>query len=265
MKITTKTDPLTFAITQDVDTAAVAGIDQDNKIISATGDISGFLEKGSRINITGSTGNDRTYIRVGYTVVSAIYDGTTNTDIIIREAIPDATVDGDVEYYLGIDKVTQKFIIDGDQTSKFATNDIIEIIDAENPLLNGAYKVVSDTLAGGKTEIIVLEDIPTVLGVFSGKVLTFEGSLAGFFMAKGLGSSSYNIFPQGSVLLGKRKAVVLMGRQNDQRQGSSPHEDSISVSIPSETEFVFKFSELRDPIAANIDAAILAIKAVVNP
>ncbi len=265
MKITTKTDPLTFAISKDVDTAAVADIDQANKTISATGDISGFLEKGSRINIDGSTGNDRTDIRVGYTVVSAVYDGSTNTDIVVKEAIPDATADGNVEYYDGINTATKKFIIEGDQTTKFAANDIIEIINAENALLNGAYKVVSDTLVTGRTEIVVVEDIPSVLGVISGEVLTFEGSLIGFFMAKGLGSS-YNIFPQGSILLGKRKAVVLMGRQNDQRQGlNTPHEDSISVSVPSETEFVFKFSELRDPETADIDAAILAIKTVVNP
>lgn len=268
MKITTKTDPLTYNISQIIDTTAVAVIDQDSKTISAAGDISGFLEKGSRINIDGSTGNDRTSIRVGYTVVSATYDGSTNTDIVIEEDIPDSTADGDVQYYAAIDKPNKTIRIDGDQTTKFTGDDIIEVINAENALLNGAYKVVSDTYNAGDdtTDIVVIEDIPSVLGVLSGQILTFEGSTTGMFMAKGLGSSSFGLYPQGSVSVAKRNAVVLHGRQNDQRQDlESPHEDSIAVSIPNDAEFVFKFSELRDPEEADIDTAIASIQAIVNP
>lgn len=265
MKISTNTDPALFAISKDVDTAAVAAIDQTNKTISVTGDITGYLEAGSRININGSTGNDRTGIHVGYTVVSASFD-TTNTNIVVKEDIPDSTADGNVEYYDGINKATRTIIIEGDQTTKFSNGDIIEIVDADNTIINGAYTVDTDTLVSGRTEIVVDEEIPSVLGINNGAILIFEGSTAGMFMAKSIGTSVYNTYPQGGVSLGIRDAVVLSSADYKQRQDlDKDHERSIAMAIPNDAEFVFKFSELIDPSAADIDAAIAAIKAVVNP
>jgi len=93
------------------------------------------------------------------------------------------------------------------------------IYDAENALLNGFYKIDSGAFTGGRTVITLdaAEVIPTVLGVFSGSVQNFTGTTTGMFMIKGRGVG-YNLEPQGSVNVAKRQAVVLSGRQNDQKE-----------------------------------------------
>lgn len=265
MKISINTDPTLFAISKDVDTAAIVAIDQANQIISVTGDITGYLEKGSRINIVNSTGNNKLFIHVGYTVALVSFDAT-NTIIAVVEAIPDATADGNVEYYDGINKTTRTIIVEGDQTTKFASNDIVEIVDADNIAINGAYTIDTDILVNGRTEIVVDEDIPSVLGINNGAILIFEGSTVGMFMAKSIGTSVYNTYPQGKVSLGIRDAVVLSSADYTQRQDlGKDHDKSIVMAIPNDAEFVFKFSNLIDPVAGDIDAAIASIKAIVNP
>lgn len=255
MKITTKTIANVLPISGLLRTAAVVSLDQDNKTIVATGDITGFLDKDSRINFNGSTGNDRTDILYGYTVVSATENGG-NTDIVIKEDIPHATADGDIEYHAGIDKVNKLILVDGNQTADFTAADIIEIVSAENSILNGGYKVDSDSYNAGDdvTEIEVEEDILSVLWGSEGKVQFFDSATANFFMAKSIGTRMYNLYPQGISQVGKISGQMGIG------------EDSISINIPDyNVTFVFPFSELRDPEVANIDAAIVAIQAIVNP
>lgn len=73
-------------------TEAITGVTQGTKTFTVGIDISTFLETGSIITVSGSTANDG-----DYTVVSAT-ENSGNTDIIVEEAIPDATIDGDITY-----------------------------------------------------------------------------------------------------------------------------------------------------------------------
>lgn len=245
MIITASTDANTVSITEKVGTVAVAGIDQDTKTITATGNITGFVDPGSKINIVGSTGNDRAKINVGYTVVSVEFTGG-NTEMVVEEDIPDDTVDGDVEYYLGLNKATNTITVDGNITADIAVDDIVEIVNAKEPENNFSFKVDGDTYVAGNdtTEIVVEEDIPSVKSPF-GDFLYFNGNLANFFMLKSSGTEVYNIIPTGG---------------NPVRKVD---EETIAVG-GNHREFVFKFADLRLPVAANIDAAITAIAALIN-
>jgi hypothetical protein len=70
---------------------AITAVSIANKTITLTGDLLATVGKGSRITVTGSTGNDGTY-----DVVSAVLD-TGNTKVTVVQTIPDATADGDGE------------------------------------------------------------------------------------------------------------------------------------------------------------------------
>jgi len=67
---------------------AITGVDQASKALTVAGDCTSEWAAGERLRITGSTGNDS-----AYSVVSATLDGS-DTDIVVGEALPDATVDG---------------------------------------------------------------------------------------------------------------------------------------------------------------------------
>lgn len=70
---------------------AIAAVSTGDKEFAVAGDHANDYSAGDTIFVDGSTGNDGTY-----TVVSATYDGSTNTDIVVEENIPDATADGDI-------------------------------------------------------------------------------------------------------------------------------------------------------------------------
>lgn len=82
---------------------AIAGVDQTggagSNFFSVATDLTAYFPTGTRFTVSGSTGNDGTY-----TVVSASF--TVNTDIIVEEAIPDATVDGSITTADGSTAVT---------------------------------------------------------------------------------------------------------------------------------------------------------------
>lgn len=65
----------------------ITGIDQGAKTFTIAGDFS-TGQIGAMLNINGSTGNDGKY------TVSSVTLNAGNTDIVVDEAIPDATVDG---------------------------------------------------------------------------------------------------------------------------------------------------------------------------
>lgn len=67
----------------------VVGVDQGTKTFSVATDLTAHLPVGGTLVISGSTGNDG-----NYTIASATFN-TPNTDIVVSEAVPDATVDGD--------------------------------------------------------------------------------------------------------------------------------------------------------------------------
>jgi hypothetical protein len=72
---------------QDVDT-----VNQGTKTFSIVGNYAASMANGDIIRISGSTGNDG-----WYTVVSSTWNDP-NTDVVVSEAIPDATADGSLHW-----------------------------------------------------------------------------------------------------------------------------------------------------------------------
>ncbi|HQW96435.1 MAG TPA: hypothetical protein PLU58_11560 [Saprospiraceae bacterium] len=72
-------------------TDTITDVDQGLKTFTVAGDQTLTYTAGSKFYVTGSTGNDGLY-----TVDSVSYG--TATEIIVLEAIPDATVDGDISF-----------------------------------------------------------------------------------------------------------------------------------------------------------------------
>ena len=70
----------------------VATVNQGTKTFSVAGDYSASMAAGDIIRISGSTGNDG-----WYTVVSSTWNDP-NTDVVVSEAIPDATADGSLHW-----------------------------------------------------------------------------------------------------------------------------------------------------------------------
>lgn len=66
----------------------VAGVNQGTRTLTVAGDVTAEVPSGSLIDMDGSTGNDGEY-----TVESATFD-TDHTDIVVEEALPNATADG---------------------------------------------------------------------------------------------------------------------------------------------------------------------------
>ena len=71
-------------------TYAISGVNQGTKTFSTADNVPAEFTAGLLFTVSGSTGNDGTY-----TVVSATWTGA-QTDIVVSEAIPDATVDGGI-------------------------------------------------------------------------------------------------------------------------------------------------------------------------
>jgi len=71
---------------------AVAAVDTGSDTVAIAGDLTAIIADNSFIEITGSTGNDGTYVVASTTFPSP------NTDITVAGDITDATVDGNVTY-----------------------------------------------------------------------------------------------------------------------------------------------------------------------
>lgn len=71
---------------------AIAAVDTGNDTVSIAGDVTGTIEDGSFIEITGSTGNDGIY------VVESTTFSSPNTVITVTGDITDATADGNLTY-----------------------------------------------------------------------------------------------------------------------------------------------------------------------
>lgn len=91
------------------DTIAITAVDQGAKSFSFIGlsglanDLTGVLVAGQKITVTDSTGNDGEYTFVSYSYTNDPLDPTST--VVVAEAIPDATVDGDLSFpahYLSI-------------------------------------------------------------------------------------------------------------------------------------------------------------------
>ena len=77
--------------------SAITAVDQGTKTFTITGDHTGDIAAEDSVTVRDSTGNNGLY-----TVVSATLDGS-DTDVVVSEAIPDTTADGDLgwnEVYL---------------------------------------------------------------------------------------------------------------------------------------------------------------------
>lgn len=116
---------------------AITGVDQGNKTFTITGDKTSEaeLEVDDTFTVISSTGNDGTY-----TVVSATYSAPS-LSIVVAEAIPDATVDGEI-----VAQVMVTMIIV--QSKKGNTNDIF---------IGGSNVTSSNGRAFSKREIEVID------------------------------------------------------------------------------------------------------------
>jgi hypothetical protein len=74
----------------DVLIGAITAVNQGTKTFTISGNHVSLLPDGATFTVDNSTGNDGSY-----TIVSATLNGT-DTDIVVVEVIPDATVDGDI-------------------------------------------------------------------------------------------------------------------------------------------------------------------------
>lgn len=81
----------------DQDTYAISYIHQVNKIFAMAGNYASRFAAEDTFEISGSTGNDGTY-----TIASVSYNaGESRTELTVDEAIPDATVDGNILHSQG--------------------------------------------------------------------------------------------------------------------------------------------------------------------
>jgi len=78
----------------DATTEAITAVDEPNDKITIAGDFSTDINVGDTVVISGSTGNDGSY------VVSTVVLNGGNTEITMTTDVPDITVDGDVTFTL---------------------------------------------------------------------------------------------------------------------------------------------------------------------
>jgi hypothetical protein len=78
-----------WSVTTNTASLPITGVNQVGKTFTVAGNQTSYFPTGSTFTVSGSTGNDGTY-----TVVSATFG--TSTDVVVVEAIPDATVDGSI-------------------------------------------------------------------------------------------------------------------------------------------------------------------------
>jgi hypothetical protein len=100
--IFTVTDPTGAKIYENIDFSdpvdlrafEITGVNQGSKTFTIEEDIDFKLAAGTTFEITDSTGNNGTYTIVSFTAVAS------ESVITVAETIPDATVDGDVNYFI---------------------------------------------------------------------------------------------------------------------------------------------------------------------
>jgi len=86
------------ALVSDVDRQAkeesITGVDDTAGTFDVDTDLTGLVDAGDVIGITGSTGNDG-----AYSVQSISYDGSTTTTVTVTEDVTDSTVDGTLVWW----------------------------------------------------------------------------------------------------------------------------------------------------------------------
>lgn len=98
----------TLAVNIGTGTYAITAVNQGTKTFSVADNVAPELTAGLVFEISGSTGNDG-----DYTVVSATWTGA-QTDVVVAEAIPDATVDGNlVNESIALSAANQGFLVRG--------------------------------------------------------------------------------------------------------------------------------------------------------
>jgi hypothetical protein len=114
--------------------------------ISDEGDLTTNFPAGRWFEVSGSTGNDGFY-----DVVSTAYSAP-DFDIVVRQAIPDATADGSITTY-------HSFNIsgDGDLTTTFYDGKIIHVHNSTGN--DGAYTVINTDFNTPDFDVVVSETI----------------------------------------------------------------------------------------------------------
>ena len=112
IELSTAEEVLTAAIgdivsIEERDDYTITGINQGTKTFTIAGDYaSEFTDTYDAFRVSGSTGNDGRY-----TIVSGTFD-TDHTDIVVSEAIPDATVDGTINPHVEYRLLKEEFNYD---------------------------------------------------------------------------------------------------------------------------------------------------------
>ena len=148
---------------------AITAVDQPNKKFTLAGDLTASFIGVTSINIQGSTGNDGIYTVVSATLVSG------DTEVVVSEVVPDATVDGNIYKEVStintniqltsveigaitaVDQPNKKFTLAGDLTVFCHVGDKIRVQSSTGN--DGIYTVVSATLVSGDTEVVVSETL----------------------------------------------------------------------------------------------------------
>lgn len=154
---------------------AITAVSTAGQWFEVAGDRTDRFQAGESFTVAGSTGNDGTY-----TVVSATLQGS-DTRIVVQEAVPDATADGnislddddiDVARFLAevlndsypifnVDTGAKKFTLQGNQAPRWVATDTFEVEGSTGN--DGDYTVVTSTLVNGDTEVVVSEVVPSAV------------------------------------------------------------------------------------------------------
>lgn len=125
----------TYVVDTVANSYAITGVNQGTKTFTVAGDQTGNFAPADELRVYGSTGNNDIYTIVSVTL------NTGNTDIVVTEAIPDATVDG----YLGNNT--------SGNVGALATYTVTS--GGSGYAVGGAYVLVRTDGVGANAEIIV--------------------------------------------------------------------------------------------------------------
>jgi len=154
-----------------------------SKRFTVTGDYRDHFKVGRTVRVAGSSDNDGDYtvsavsyggpnltsIDVSEDVVEEVGSSGTISAVYTLKAIDSATgwttdtnIDGawgNIHAITAIDTGTKTFTVAGDQTSQYTADDSIAVNGSTDGDNDGTYTVVSATLNGGNTDIVVSEAI----------------------------------------------------------------------------------------------------------
>ena len=245
----------TGLLSKVLETEAITGVDLVANTITVGADLSGFLEAGRVVRITGSTGNNGKY-----TMRSVEVSGS-DTIITMVQQLPDATVDGDVSYFDAIDTANKTIILDeasGDVSAEFTAGLPIGLIGSA--VAGNAYTVASSSYDGTRTSVVVNEDIS------SPEAAQYEqGSELSWTAAGGANDVLFMNQPSangGNLEFGAWNVTV--------REGSLPHHQNAQYIVFSKGNFEFSALPtdiVLDGTAQTGDASTVAaaIETVLNP